>query len=101
MRILLRARGRFRGALGRPGDDAKARLAAGLRTALPRIVSDRLDEAALVALADELGAFVVGAGYEQVRRTLLARLGRVAEVSVALPSLPVRAIRTASRAGDV
>jgi hypothetical protein len=85
----------------RLGEGAKARIAAMLRTALPSIVSDRLDEAALTELASELGAFLVGEGYRQIRRTLLSRVGKVAELGIALPDIPVRAIRTGSRRGPV
>ncbi len=85
----------------RLGDDAKAHLAEMLRLFLPRIVSDRLDEAAIADAASELGAFLVGEGYRQIRHTLLARLGQVAELRVALPELPVKAIHTRSKDGPV
>jgi hypothetical protein len=56
---------------------------------VPQRLRDRVPAIVKSAAARKLGAFVVGAGYEVVRRTLLTRLGEVTRVRLRLPDVPV------------
>jgi hypothetical protein len=79
-------------------DSPAALVRAVLRWA-PAALRDRLPRSVVESTARQLGAHLAGAAYQQLRRTLLPRLGEVTRLRLRLPDVPIATLKVRSHDG--